>query len=104
MRSSASLHRGEQLWMPNVGDIENANAARPFLADRVRYSLHSAIDSRIRRLRRNEKKIAIDGHIALRSRTNVFTAQSRLCGISNIPHLIAAPISLKDVWTGHRDI
>ena len=87
VRAAAGLHRGDGLGMRDVGDVEDADAAHPVLADGVLHPLRAAVEPAVEVLTGDEQEVAIHRHVILRVGTDVGRHQHRLGGLRDVPHL-----------------
>src|SRR5262249_281010 len=65
----ARLNGSHLLRLPNVGDIENPNAAKTLATDGRLHALSSAVDPTARLFDGHEQQLAVDGDVALPART-----------------------------------
>src|SRR3954470_18555890 len=104
MRAAARLHVADVLRIRDVSDVEDADAAQTILAHRLWNALRAAIDARREILARDEEKILVDRHVALRRGAVIRRPECRLGRIGDVPDLIAAEAALDDVVAGEGEV
>src|SRR5688572_8776680 len=104
MRSTAGLHVRDVLRIPDVGDVEDANAAQPIVAHRTRHTLRAAVETASRAFTRYEQQVPVDRHIALRRRTDEGFYDARRARVGDVPDLEAVVIALEHVVVPEREI
>src|SRR3989449_2901157 len=104
VRAATRLHVGDVPRIGEIGGVEDADAAQPVMAHRIRHALRSAVGPAVQRLARDEQEVAIDGDVALRSGTDEGFVQPRNLRVRDVPDLDAVEITLNDVVAAHREI
>ena len=104
VRAAAGLHVGDVARMRDVGDVIDADAAQPVLADRLVHPLGAAVEPRAQILARDEEEVLVGGDVALRRGAVEARVDLRRGGVRDVPHLIAAEAALYDVVAREREI
>ena len=129
----ATLHRGDLLWIREVADIEDADAAEPVRAGRrrrtahacglsvgtggrsgrrwrrrvtgrQRYALRTAIDAAIHRLGRHEEQVAIHRYIALAPRAQHGRSEFDLHRVIDVVEIDAVVVAYEQMVAGEGQV
>ena len=104
VRPAAGLNIGNVLWLRDVRDVENADAAQPVLADHVFHALIAAINAARGRLARHEEQILVHRNVALRGGAVVRELERRGRRIRDVPDLVSVVAPLNHVVAREREI
>src|SRR5438094_942663 len=102
--STAGLNVANVFRITDIAYVEDANPAQSILADGVLHTLSAAVDSGGQILARDEQQIPVHGDVALRGWTHVSLFERRLLRIADVPDLVAAEASLKDVVAEESEV
>ena len=97
VRAAARLHVADVLRIRDVGDVEDAQTAKSLLAHRVLHALAAAVEAAGESLARDEQKVLVDRHVALRRRAVVRRLERRVARIRDVPDLVAVVAPLDRV-------
>ena len=104
VRSPAGLHVRDIFGRGDVGDIEDANAAEPVVADSLFDSLVAAVKPAAEALAGYEQQVVVDGNVALGGRAPVGDDRCRIHRIGDVPDLDPVVVALNCVVAGERQI
>ena len=104
VRAAAGLHVGDVLRAGDVGDVEDADAAQPILADRLGHALDAAVDPPRQAFARHEQQVLVDRDVALRRRADIRHHRHRLGRVADVVDLEAVVVALDRVLPAERQI
>ncbi len=104
VRAAAGLHTGDRLGVRNIGDVEDADAAHPVLADRIRHALRAAVEPAVEVFAGREQQVAVDRHVVLRVGADVGRDQRGATRLRDVPHLQPVEVALDHVVSRKREI
>jgi hypothetical protein len=104
VRTPAGLHRGDLPRLADVADVEDADAAESFLADRLGDALEAAVDTAAGLLDRHEQQVAVDRDVALATGTDHRGQQLRLARILDVVGVEAVEVADPHVGAGKCDV
>src|SRR5690349_24389267 len=93
VRSPARLNGRDLFRLRHVRDVEDADAAEPFGADRLLYASRAAVDAPARLLDGHEQQVAVNRKIALTAGADDRRDQARLRGGRDVVDVEAVEIA-----------
>jgi hypothetical protein len=88
----------------DVGDVEDADAAEPVVADRFLHPLVATVQPAAEPLTGHEQQVVVDGDVALGSRAPIGDDRCRIRRIGDVPDLDPVVVALDGVVAGERQI
>ena len=104
VRAAAGLHVGDVLRGRDVGDVEDADAAQPVVADLLPHALVTAVQPPAQALAGHEQQVLEHGDVALRRGTVVRHDGDRIRRVRDVPDLDAVVVALDRVGAGEGEV
>ena len=96
VRATAGLHVADVARVLDVGDVEDADAAKAISADRRLHPLSAAVEAAGESFAGNEEEVLVHGDVALRGGADVGRHEGRTGRVGDVPHLVPVVAALED--------
>ena len=103
VRAAAGLHVRDVLRTADVGDVEDANPAEPFVTD-VFASAPLAVQASAQPLAGDEEEVRVHRDIALGRGAHIGNDRDRVGRVGDVPHLDAVVVALDGVVPGEGQV